>query len=307
MTRPTLGAMPGTSLPRSWYTDEEVLSRELATAFRHAWQYVGHTSDLPRRGSSFPAAIGSVPLAITRDRADRLRALVAVCRHRGAVIRQPAGPATSLRCAYHGWVYGLDGALRSAPRSAVEPPLDEGARALPEVPVARVGPLVFACADPGAPPPAEALGALADRLAEMGVDVDALRFHSRARTRLAANWKIVAEDFLDCSPGFRCHLLHPATVIEAPAGPPNLSIGALLPAGTAATERVIDRFFAPGAGTTQIAALLATDARRAEDTRERVESVQLGVSAVPDPGPPLMAERPIGEFRRWLAAQIEEA
>ena len=41
------------------------------------------------------------------------------CPHRGAqVCREKHGSAKSFQCFYHGWVFGLDGTLRSQPGEA---------------------------------------------------------------------------------------------------------------------------------------------------------------------------------------------
>src|SRR5262249_15658276 len=49
-----------------------------------------------------------------RDRAGTLRAFSNSCRHRGSAIAEGEGNCRALACPYHGWVYGLDGALLSA-------------------------------------------------------------------------------------------------------------------------------------------------------------------------------------------------
>ena len=41
---------------------------------------------------------------------------------------------------------------------------------------------------------------------EGGIDVDSLRFHSRAPYSLEANWKVAVENFLEC---YHCAVAHP--------------------------------------------------------------------------------------------------
>ena len=69
------------------------------------------------------------------------------------------------------------------------------------------GPFVFANADAGAPPLAEALGPIPDSLRTLGIDVDALVFHHRTEWELEANWKIACENFLEC---YHCPVAHPS-------------------------------------------------------------------------------------------------
>ncbi len=231
------------ALPWSWYTDPEVLAAELERVFRPSWHYVGHTADLGASGSWFPGKAGPAPVLVTRDGGGHLRALVAVCRHQGAVINPPAGAGATVRCAYHGWAYRLDGSLASAPGFEGRPGFDPAGRALPELPVGAWGPFVFVAADPAAPPLAGALGALPDRIADRGLDLAELRFGERRRARVAANWKRVVEDFL--AGGGPAHLLYPATTIEVLPG--RLEIGSVVPAGPEAAERMVDVFTRPGA------------------------------------------------------------
>ena len=67
---------------------------------------------------------------------------------------------------------------------------------------------MFVNPDPDPEPLADALGELPRLLADGGVDVDALRFHSRAESdEYACNWKVCAENFLEC---YHCAVAHPS-------------------------------------------------------------------------------------------------
>jgi len=68
------------------------------------------------------------------------------------------------------------------------------------------GPLVFVNPDDEAPPLAEILEDVPERIAAAGIDVNALRFLSRAESEIDANWKICAENFLEC---YHCPTAHP--------------------------------------------------------------------------------------------------
>ena len=110
--------------PWSWYVDEAVLRAEQERIFRRAWQYVGHAGQIDAPGSYFTGRAGLVPIVVTRDRDDELRAFVNVCRHRGFEVAQGEGRRGALQCGYHAWTYGLDGRLRAAPRADREQGFD---------------------------------------------------------------------------------------------------------------------------------------------------------------------------------------
>ena len=194
------------TLPYDWYTDPEILRREQERIFRPAWQYVGHTGRLTEPGY-FATTVGRTPVVVTRDRDGVLRSFVNVCRHRGFALAEGEGSRESLQCPYHAWTYGLDGHLRAAPRSEEEPDFPQDELGLVPVALDTWGPFLFANAGPDPEPLADALGSLPAQVAELGLDVDSLVHHSRWRAEVAANWKIVSENFLEC---YHCQVAHPA-------------------------------------------------------------------------------------------------
>jgi phenylpropionate dioxygenase-like ring-hydroxylating dioxygenase large terminal subunit len=194
-----------TTLPWTWYADPEILRREGDRIFARAWQYVGHSGQVAEDGSFFASSAGQIPVVVTRARDKRLRAFLNVCRHRGHVVAAGEGQRETLQCPYHAWTYGLDGALRAAPRSDREPGFELGELGLREIRVDTWGPFVFVNPDSEAPPLAEALGDVPARVAEI-VDVDALEFRFRSEFEVEANWKISCENFLEC---YHCAVAHP--------------------------------------------------------------------------------------------------
>ena len=205
-----------TTLPYRWYTDPEILRREQERIFRSAWQYAGHTGQLPEPGSFFTASSGRTPVVVTLARDGELRAFLNVCRHRGYPVAEGSGRRETLQCPYHAWTYGLDGCLRAAPRSEEEDEFPKDELGLVPVSVGTWGPFVFVNADRDAEPLADALGSMPAQVAELGLDVDALVHHARWETELDANWKVVCENFLEC---YHCQVAHPgfAEVIDVSA------------------------------------------------------------------------------------------
>jgi len=195
------------TLPYGWYTDPEILRREQERIFRRAWQYVGHRGQLPEPGMFFAGHAGRTPVVVTRAKDDVLRAFVNVCRHRGFPVAQGADKRETIQCPYHAWTYGLDGRLRSAPRSDEEPGFPRDELGLVPAGIDAWGPFLFVNTGPDPDPLADALGSMPAQVAELGLDVDDLVFHSRWAADLDANWKIVCENFLEC---YHCQVAHPA-------------------------------------------------------------------------------------------------
>ncbi len=196
----------GWTLPASWYSDADVHVLERERIFESAWMYAGPVEWVQQPGSYFAAQIGHVPVAVVRGSDGVLRGLVNVCRHRGHLVVEGAGCRETLQCPYHAWTYDLDGTLRRAPRSEREPGFDPGGLSLAPVSVGTWGPFAFVNPDPHARPLDEVLGGLPALVAESGLDVDAIRFHSHHEWPIEANWKVVMENFLEC---YHCPTAHP--------------------------------------------------------------------------------------------------
>ncbi len=197
----------GWTLPAGWYSDPGVWAVEKERIFRRTWQYAGHLGELERPGDFFTCLAGHVPVVVTRDESGELRAFVNVCRHRGHLVAEGAGHRGSLQCRYHAWTYGLDGALRAAPRSDREPGFDRSQLSLLPVQVDVWGPFVFVNADLPAPPLADFLGDLPAVVRRSGLELDSLAFRMRSEFEIAANWKVVVENFLEC---YHCPVAHPS-------------------------------------------------------------------------------------------------
>jgi phenylpropionate dioxygenase-like ring-hydroxylating dioxygenase large terminal subunit len=205
------------TLPYSWYTDPDVLRREQERIFRSAWQYVGHSGELPEPGTFVSARAGRTPVVLTRARDGELRAFLNVCRHRGFPLAAGSGKRETLQCPYHAWTYGLDGTLRAAPRSDELADFPQSELGLCQVAVEEWGPFLFVNTGPDPEPLAEALGSMPAQVAELGLDVDELVFYTRWETELDANWKIVCENFLEC---YHCSVAHPqlSELLDVSAG-----------------------------------------------------------------------------------------
>jgi phenylpropionate dioxygenase-like ring-hydroxylating dioxygenase large terminal subunit len=329
------------TLPYAAYSDPDVLARERELLFRPAWTYAGH---LPEPGSYVTTRVAGVPVVAVRDRDGVLRAFVNVCRHRGAEVVSGGGRCTTLQCHYHAWTYGLDGALRAAPRAGDD--LDRSELGLLPVAVDAWGPFVFVNVAEDPAPLAQTLGPLPDIVRSRGLDIGALRFHHRVEYGVDANWKVAIENYLECyhcavaHPGFsqvvdvrpdeyelashptfashyghardgeaqgQFHLVWPALKLNVmPAELPNLSIGPMWPASPSRTDGFLDYFFAPEATDAWIEAFLELDDQVGAEDAVLVASVQRGMaSGVFEDGQLLLpSEELIAAFQAWVSAGV---
>jgi phenylpropionate dioxygenase-like ring-hydroxylating dioxygenase large terminal subunit len=332
------------TLPFAWYGDDELLRRERAQIFARSWQYGGRAEQVAEPGSFLATDAGGVPVLVTRDTEGELRAFINVCRHRGAVLTEGCGTRNTIQCHYHAWTYELDGSLRTAPRSDREAGFDRDDWSLVPASVGEWGPFLFVNPAPDAEQLVDHLGELPEIVAR-DLNLNDLVFHSRVEFGSNANWKIVVENFLECyhcptaHPGFSAevdvhpdrykleahptfsaqfaqakrtgergqfHLLYPNTSINVFPGPPNLSIGPVLPNGTGRSERYLDYFFAPDADERWIEDFFAFDNQVGAEDTVLVESVHRGMaSGMIDRGRLLLASEPLlAAFQGWVGKQL---
>jgi choline monooxygenase len=183
---------------------------EQERVFSRGWVCVGYTSQVAEPGDTFLATVAGQPLLVTRDRERRLRAFYNVCRHRGSLLMTQDGRHDVIRCPYHSWGYALDGRLLGAPyfKGLDVPPEQCAHFATNEargfrredyglLPVAADswGCFVFVNLDPQAPPLSEWIGDLPQRYARY--PLSELRVVRRRPFRIAANWKLIAENFME--------------------------------------------------------------------------------------------------------------
>ena len=102
------------TLPSHLYTDPAVFAAEKERIFARSWQVVGHRDQVANAGDYFTTELIGEPLLIVRGADGKLRGFYNVCRHRAGPPAEGCGSRKLFRCGYHGWTYGLDGALISA-------------------------------------------------------------------------------------------------------------------------------------------------------------------------------------------------
>ncbi|MEM7203431.1 MAG: aromatic ring-hydroxylating dioxygenase subunit alpha [Planctomycetota bacterium] len=189
--------------PASWYVRDDVAALEAGTVFAHNWVGVEVTTHLQEPGDYVAFDLPQRPGLLVRGSDGVLRGLHNVCRHHAAALVEGHGRCAELRCPYHGWVYGLDGALRRAPRSGGIADFRREDFALRPLATARFGPLAFVGDQVTGPTPERELADWLPRLR-----LDGLRWVARREYRVPCNWKVYVDNYLDG--GYHVPVLHEA-------------------------------------------------------------------------------------------------
>lgn len=193
----------GYGLARAFYLDPDIYEHDLRRIFLRHWLCVGHASRVPEAGDYMVVEIGDESVIIARGQDGALRALLNVCRHRGAeVCPTRTGRTTYFVCPYHAWTYGLDGSLQAARHMPVD--FDPRAHGLKPVHLRVVEGLVFISF---ADAPLRFDHVEATLRASLGnYGWAATRIAHSETYQISANWKLAVENYVEC---YHCAPSHP--------------------------------------------------------------------------------------------------
>jgi choline monooxygenase len=185
------------TIPAPWYCDPQVESLERSNVFSATWQGVGRVDQVRDKGQFFTADIAGEPIVVVRGDDDKLRAFYNVCRHHAAaVVTQTQGCAKQFRCPYHGWTYGIDGALKGMVEFDGVCNFNRADNGLVPIRVDTWESFVFVNLDPHTMPLLDFLGAVPGLVAPLEVS-NKLHFFDRRVYHLNCNWKVYIDNYLD--------------------------------------------------------------------------------------------------------------
>jgi choline monooxygenase len=211
------------------YTESAFFDLERDRVFGTSWVAVGIADTVANSGDTLVTRVGDQSIIVTRNRHGDLRGFHNVCRHRGAALLDEGSCQLDrhIRCPYHSWAYDLDGRLLGTPLFTADteiPPDQRGIfdmedvdhfdptdHGLHPVQVAHFGCLILANLEPEPEPVEAQLGDLPARLA--GYRLEEWRLAHSATYHIAANYKLIAENFMEY---YHLPWVHPGLVKVSP-------------------------------------------------------------------------------------------
>lgn len=201
-----------TTLIPDAYRSDEFHQLEAQRLWHRSWQCVGYVSQVREPGDVTVVSVGNDSLMIARDKTNEIHAFYNVCRHRGVKLLSKSTHCSVIRCPYHSWGYSLDGRLLGAPyfqgldvppqalerfrnRAEAEGDFCKEDHGLLPVRLDTWGGLLFVNLSGDARPLEEWLGDLPQRFCRY--PLDELQLVRRKEYKIAANWKLVAENFME--------------------------------------------------------------------------------------------------------------
>ena len=214
------------TLPTPWYRSADIFRIEKERIFCREWLAVCREEQLPLPGDNQVLDVLGESVLLVRNREGQLRAFYNVCRHRGSRLCRAAdekvaagrvalpGGLTAGRlivCPYHQWSYDLDGALVAAPHLGTG--FDKQEFHLYPIGVETWGGFVFLNLTPSEAKPLGAqLAGIPERLQRY--PLADLRVGATIRYQIAANWKIICENYNEC---YHCGGVHPELCAIVPS------------------------------------------------------------------------------------------
>ena len=202
------------TIPASWYTDQNLYNLELQTVFANSWQLAGRVDQLREPGQYVTSDIAGEPIVLVRGTDGVLRGFFNACRHHAAaVMTEPEGKANQLRCPYHGWTYSLAGELKGTPDFSGVCNFDRAANGLLPVQTDVWENWVFVRVGSDTPGLTVAnerglqsfLGAdLINQIRPLGIEK--LHWMERRHYEFDCNWKVFVDNYLDG--GYHVPYLH---------------------------------------------------------------------------------------------------
>jgi len=186
-------------LPVEAYTSQEWFDQEQRNIFGNSWQFAGFVEDIQDAGDYITVQCGHQNIVIVKGRDQRLRAFHNLCRHRGTQLLRAVGKKQkALTCPYHDWTYDLNGQLISVPEKESEfPDLELDQICLHKASVDIWRGILWVHPDPNVDPITKWFEGCWEHLGPH--DPNRLIEHPDTYYEkiINANWKIVAENYID--------------------------------------------------------------------------------------------------------------
>jgi Rieske 2Fe-2S family protein len=188
------------TLPGACFRDQAVFELERTALFASGWHIVARAEDLASVGSFRRVDVCGESVLLVRSE-QGVGAWYNVCLHRGSRLldaQQGLLAQGQIRCPYHAWCYALDGRLTHVPRGVANSELG-----LKPVRLAEWGGYLLVNLDQQAPSLAQTWSDLPDLSAYR---MPSLRRAHRESYQVAANWKLIGENYSEC---YHCPGAHP--------------------------------------------------------------------------------------------------
>ncbi|MEX0753709.1 MAG: aromatic ring-hydroxylating dioxygenase subunit alpha [Actinomycetota bacterium] len=206
--RPTLGAED--------YRSEDIWQAEREKIWWGDWVCFGRSEEVANPGDYLVRDLAGESIFIARNREGVLHGFYNVCSHRGTKFLDEGCGAVkkAFKCPYHAWTYDLDGNLIGTPNVQEDESFDRSRYPLHGFAVEEYAGFLWVSLAEQPRPLMDALTHGAESITAFErFKMEELRIGARIVYEVAANWKIVVENYNEC---LHCPTVHPELVQVVP-------------------------------------------------------------------------------------------
>jgi Rieske 2Fe-2S family protein len=209
---------PRPTLSGSDYTKADVFDEELERIWFGDWVCVGRTEEVAEPGDYLVRNLGGESIFLTRDEDGGLNGFYNVCSHRGTKFLDDEPASGHARkafvCPYHAWTYDLKGRLVGSPNVKEGERFDRNDYPLHGFAVDSYAGFLFVNLAKEPRPLSDWMNEGAESVNMFDrFRLEELRVGVRIVYEVAANWKIVVENYNEC---LHCPVIHPELVQVVP-------------------------------------------------------------------------------------------
>ena len=200
------------------YASAEVYKDERERLFFATWVCIGRSAEVGEPGDYLVRELAGESIFVTRNREGELRAFYNVCAHRGTKLLddEPACGhlGKAIKCPYHAWSYDLDGRLLATPNVAEDELFERADYELHAIAVDDHAGFLFVNLAESPRPLSAHLRDSNETITDFErYRMGELRLGRRIIYDVAANWKIIVENYNEC---LHCPTIHPELVKVIP-------------------------------------------------------------------------------------------
>ncbi len=209
---------PRPTLAGTDYSSATAYDEERERIWYGGWICIGRAEEIPEPGDYLVRDLVGESIFVTRNRDGGVRAFYNVCAHRGTKLLddEPAcGHVNKVfKCPYHAWSYDLDGRLVGTPNVDEDEFFDRADYPLHGIAAETYAGFLFVNLADEPDDLVTSLRAGTESITNFErYRMDELRVGVRIVYEVAANWKIVVENFNEC---LHCPTIHPELVQVVP-------------------------------------------------------------------------------------------
>jgi phenylpropionate dioxygenase-like ring-hydroxylating dioxygenase large terminal subunit len=182
-------------LPIDRYISRDWHEKETEKLWKRVWQFACREEDIPNPGDYYIYEIVRYSFIVMRQSDGSVKAFPNACLHRGRRLKDFNGSCSEIRCAFHGFAWANDGALKDVPARWDFPHVEDENFHLFECKIGQWAGFIFINPDQNA----MAFDEYATELIEHFRDWDLGSYYKECHVAkvIPANWKIVQEAFCE--------------------------------------------------------------------------------------------------------------